>query len=424
MSFPDKLPSIMGSSLLKFVSNKYKLSSLKLKAKQPVYDFVDFFAGCGGMSYGFFALANKYNMFRHLGAFDFDKHANSTYERNYGEKPYQADLSAIEIEEIIETVNNNKNSINNPLVVIGCAPCQGFSSHRKKDSRKDLRNTYVGIFADIAVALKADIVIMENVPDLLAEKHWHHYQVFKDILESNNYSIAVDILNFATYGVPQERFRTVLIASKKFIPTLPEGILARSNFRTVRNAIEHLPPLVAGECNKDDKMHVTSKHRKETVKLLSQIPKDGGFRPVGLGPACLDRVAGFSDVYGRLFWDKPAVTITARCRTPSCGRFTHPEQNRGLSVREAALLQGFPENFIFEGPFDDKYKQIGNAVPPMFSTVLALHVVSMLLGKNHGSDSNRQYITKPVAKSYSSVIAVIKQKASLSDKKEAAEKNA
>ena len=131
-------------------------------------------------------------------------------------------------------------------------------------------------------------------------------------------------------------------------------------------------------------MHITSKHRPETIEILKKVPKDGGNRPHGVGPECLDKVAGFYDVYGRLAWDKTAVTITARCRTPSCGRFVHPEQDRGLSVREAALLQGFPEDFYFEGPFDDKYKQIGNAVSPIFSARLAGHVLSMLSGRNHG----------------------------------------
>lgn len=112
---------------------------------------------------------------------------------------------------------------------------------------------------------------------------------------------------------------------------------------------------------------------------------------------------GFYDVYGRLAWDKPAVTITARCRTPSCGRFVHPEQDRGLSVREAALLQGFPKDFYFEGPFDDKYKQIGNAVSPIFSTRLAGHVLSMLAGRNHADVE--EIIENPTFGSYSGAIA-------------------
>ena len=171
----------------------------------------------------------------------------------------------------------------------------------------------------------------------------------------------------------------------------------------------------AGGKDPNDPMHMTSRHRKETIDILKQVPKDGGNRPRGIGPQCLDKVEGFYDVYGRLAWDKTAVTITARCRTPSCGRFVHPDQDRGLSVREAALLQGFPADFYFEGPFDDKYKQIGNAVSPIFSTALAGHVLTMLAGKNHAE--KEEPITEPTFGSYSGMIAHVKQQKESEGKK-------
>jgi DNA (cytosine-5)-methyltransferase 1 len=159
---------------------------------------------------------------------------------------------------------------------------------------------------------------------------------------------------------------------------MPQPFLGPREFRTVRETIGHLPILKPGERNPSDPMHITSAHRKATIDLLSKVPKDGGNRPPGVGPKCLDKArgkfGGYTDVYGRLAWRKPALTITARCRTPSCGRFAHPEQNRGLSVREAALLQGFPPDYRFEGPFDDKFKQIGNAVPPIIAKYIAEHM--------------------------------------------------
>lgn len=370
------------------------------------YDFVDFFCGAGGMSYGFHQMGNLTGRLRWAGAVDIDKHAIDTYARNYGHRPANVNLGEAEIDEIRASLDLKEG---NELILIGCAPCQGFSSHRKKDHRgPDSRNTLVGRFAEIAVELQPKMIIMENVPDLLAKKHWHHFKAFKDTVEAAGYHIAVKILGMADYGVPQSRFRTVLIAARDFIPTLPDPVFTDDQYRTVRDAIGHLPPLMAGEKDPDDPMHITSKHRKETVDILRQVPKDGGNRPKGVGPQCLDKVAGFSDVYGRLAWDKTAVTVTARCRTPSCGRFAHPEQDRGLSVREAALLQGFPPEFYFEGPFDDKYKQVGNAVSPIFSTALAGHVLSLLAGQNHAE--KEEQINAPTFASYSGMIARSKQK--------------
>ncbi len=372
------------------------------------YDFVDLFCGCGGMSYGFHKMAEFTGKLRWAGAVDIDKHAIDTYARNYGHEPSNINLAEEDVDVIKQSLDLDER---NALILIGCAPCQGFSAHRKKDhSGPDSRNTLVGRFAEIAVAMQPKLIIMENVPDLLAKKHWNNYQAFKNTVEAAGYHIAVKILNMADYGTPQARFRTVLLASRDFIPTLPEPVFKPDQYRTVRDAIGNLPPLAAGGKDPDDPMHMTSKHRKETIDILKQVPKDGGNRPRGVGPQCLDKVEGFYDVYGRLAWDKTAVTITARCRTPSCGRFIHPEQDRGLSVREAGLLQGFPADFYFEGPFDDKYKQIGNAVSPIFSTRIAGHVLTMLAGQNLGDIE--ETIDKPYFSSYSGMIAHVKNQSS------------
>ncbi len=369
--------------------------------------YVDFFSGCGGMSYGFHQAQIQTGMVKHVGAFDFDQHANKTYQRNFGSCPTQMDIGNTELEEIKTNLITSSYDPNLPLIVIGCAPCQGFSAHRKKDKRKDDRNSLVGKFAEIAVGLNADFVIMENVPDLLAAKHKHHFEAFKKVLETSGYRVSVSVVNMAEYGVPQARFRTIALASKDFLPSLPPISFNRNNFKTVRNAIFHLPKLKAGQVCKTDPMHITSKHRLETVEILKLVPQNGGSRPPGVGPGCLDRVAGFYDVYGRLRWDTPSITITARCRTPSCGRFAHPEQDRGLTVREAALLQGSPPDFIFEGPFDDKFKQVGNAVPPLFSIRLAEHVLGLMAGTRAPLESTVISNIKSF-KSYSSIIAHVK----------------
>ena len=403
MSPPNGKPGYSPDSVFKQIDYEHIANLIPNKT----YDFVDFFCGCGGMSYGFHKMAELTGRFRWAGAVDIDRHAIDTYTTNYSRTPANLNLGEAEVDELKRSLDLDDK---NELILIGCAPCQGFSAHRKKDHRgPDSRNTLVERFAELAAAMRPKMIIMENVPDLLAKKHWNHYKAFRDTIKVAGYHIAVKILNMADYGTPQARFRTVLLASRDFIPTLPEAVFKPDQYRTVRDAIGHLPPLEAGEKNPEDPMHVTSKHRKETIDILKQVPKDGGSRPRGVGPQCLDKVAGFYDVYGRLAWNKPAVTITARCRTPSCGRFVHPDQDRGLSVREAGLLQGFPPDFIFEGPFDDKYKQIGNAVSPIFSTRLAGHVLTMLAGQNLGETENA--IDKPYFRSYGGTIANAKNQA-------------
>ena len=362
---------------------------------------VDLFSGCGGLSSGFHERKQAFSV---LGAVDFDVHSNKTYETNFGLRPKQIDIETATSHDLSTIFGIDENI---PLVFLGGPPCQGFSSHKKKDKRKDGRNSLVVRYVELAINCGADIIVMENVPDLFARKHWEHYQNAKNLLEKNGYLIASGILSMAEFGVPQERFRAVVIASKARYVSLPTGRVARGSFNTVRKAISHLPSLQAGENCLDDPMHITSKHRKETIEIFEQIPHDGGVRPKGVGPKCLDKVKGFSDVYGRLTWDQPSVTITARCRTPSCGRFLHPEQNRGLTVREAALLQGFPDDFYFEGPFDDKYKQIGNAVPPPFSNCLAAHLIEWF--KDENKCGKVSIIKKPIGASFSTLISYVKK---------------
>lgn len=392
--------------------NNVDIEGILSKTTNIKINVVDFFSGCGGLSYGFHALGKQFGCFNVCGSFDNDKHANATYARNLDLIPSNIDLADASINEILEIMVKNGYDKKLPLIVIGGPPCQGFSSHRKKDKEKaseDSRNTLVGKYAEIAVGLNADLVVLENVPDLLGEKDWKHFEIFNNILTNAGYTLTAKITNMAEFGVPQERFRTIVIAAKKFIPSQPSPRFKRPEFRTVRDAIGDLPPLASGEISKNDPMHITSKHRAETIKLLQKVPKNGGSRPHGIGPACLDRVNGFYDVYGRLFWDRPSVTITARCRTPSTGRFAHPEQDRGLSVREAGLLQSFPSKYYFEGPFDDKFKQIGNAVPPLYSMYLATHLLSMMIGNDRGSLDTIENITQPSFKSFGIFIAHIKQ---------------
>ena len=376
---------------------------------------VDFFSGCGGMSYGFHDAVTSRLRFDLRGAIDIDEHANATYRQALGISPLRMDVSLLtsprRLRDVLDEWGIDRAR---PLIAVGCAPCQGFSSHRKKDPRIDERNSLLVRFGTVLSHLKPDIAIMENVPEIFQEQHWNHFAQWRRTLAHAGYSIRAKIYNLAQFGVPQERFRALIIAARDWQDfAMPAPTHLPHEFVTVRDAIAHLPRLKSGGVDPRDPMHITSCHRASTVDLIKLIPPDGGSRsslPPGAGPNCWHNVDGFRDVYGRLSWDKPAVAITARCRTPSCGRYVHPVQHRGLSVREAALLQGFPRDFHFVGPFDDKYKQIGNAVSPLFAAQVAEHL-DREWHSNHSVAANDQAtdITVPIRKSFSSSIASLKR---------------
>lgn len=390
------------------------------KSEKLKIGVVDFFSGCGGASYGFAQALHPSASIEIVAGIDFDRYGCATFERMLNAPAYNIDIS-----ELVEEGSNKLNSMLeewglrrfDKVILIGCAPCQGFAAHRKSVRGKDHRRSLFGIFAEIATRIQPDAIFMENVPDMFSKKHWPHYATGRALLEASGYHVRSRVYNFADFGLPQERFRAVMMAMRTPF-NMPQPSVPHTSYKTVRETIGWLPKLEVGEVDQNDPMHIVSKHRQSTIDVLRKVPKDGGNRPYGIGPKCLDRAreahGGYTDVYGRLAWDRPAVTMTARCRTPSCGRFAHPEQDRGLSVREAALLQGFPPQFVFEGPFDDKYKQIGNAVPPLVAAKLASHLVSELLAPNighaghvngYGSD-----ITRPVGPGFAVTINGIKRR--------------
>lgn len=375
---------------------------------------LDFFSGAGGTSLGFAALNGIAPIFKLLGGCDINETSANTYSRNFGTPLIHEDVVRLAneegtLEEVLARVGYDKNK---PLILIGCAPCQGFSSHRKRhwNEEDDIRNSLVMAFAAIVKRMEPDVILMENVPEFLSMRYWHYFSAAKKSYESQGYCVKEYIYNAASFGVPQDRFRTIVIGMKKEF-LLPEGFLLPNEYRTVRDAIGQLPSVPAGIADPNDPMHKSASHKQSTLEVIRQVPHDGGSRPEGVGPKCLDRTKGFSDVYGRLYWDKPSITITHYARNPASGRYTHPEQDRGLTAREAAILQSFPKGFEFTGKSDDVYRQIGEAVPPMLSTALAVSILIELISIEPSSvelANSPQSIEEPVSSSYSSVIAGIK----------------
>jgi DNA (cytosine-5)-methyltransferase 1 len=366
------------------------------------------------MSYGFHTARTRLLDFRVIGAVDTDEHANKTYEQMLGITPDELDVKQLAKPSVLKQMCSKWGyDPRISTILIGCAPCQGFSSHRKRYTGPDTRNLLLAPFASIVRQLMPEVIVMENVPEMLHEENWRYYATWRRTLLQLGYSVRARLYNMAAFGVPQERFRALVVASRRRAAfTMPAPKVFPNKFVTVRQAIGKLRPLRSGETDPQDAMHVTSRHHRDTVRLLELIPPDGGSQrdlPANTGPSCL-RVDGFRDVYGRMFWDRPANAITTRCRTPSAGRYAHPEQHRGLSVREAALLQSFPPQYYFDGPFDDKFKQIGNAVAPLFSQAIAEHLDSKWFAVSSYSVDTRGDIVTPLRKSISSSLAAVKRK--------------
>jgi DNA (cytosine-5)-methyltransferase 1 len=383
-------------------------------AREGPVDVIDMFSGCGGMSAGFRAVNGAFPAFRLALAVDLDRVANKTYGNNLGLSPQALDVSRLAADaELLKTVlDRSGRRPGHPLILIGCAPCQGFSSHRNAAGRGDGRNSLFVDFARLAVKLQPDLVVVENVPELLTPRYWRFVRSAVETLEASGYSVQIAVHNMAMFGVPQERFRALLLA-RKLPVNMPRPFLRRGTFRTVRDAISKLTPIEAGAVDSLDPMHYTANHRPSTLATIRAVPKDGGNRPKHVGPACLRRAAerqgrgAYDDVYGRLHWGRPAITLTHYARNPASGRYVHPEQDRGLSVREAALLQGFPADYDFGGTFDDRFRQIGNAVPPIFAAALAAHLLGEL-SSNKPAGPSTGSIRAPVASSFSRLIPSLK----------------
>lgn len=383
--------------------------------KNPI-QLLDFFCGAGGTTLGFAALNSIIPAFKLLGGCDINKISASTYAHNYGTPVINRDITELayedgKLDELLDQIGYDPTL---PTILIGCAPCQGFTSHRKKHWAEgdDGRNTLILAFAEIVKKMDPDAIIMENVPEFLSNKYWKYFETAKQKYEQYGYTVKQSIYNAASFGVPQERFRAVVVGMKhNFV--LPAGFLSPQQYRTVRDAIGDLRELLPGESDPDDPMHVAIRHQKTTLDVIKQVPHNGGNRPAGVGPVCLDRTKGFSDVYGRLSWDKPSITITAYARNPASGRFSHPEQDRVMTAREAATLQSFPKGFEFLGGSCDVFRQIGEAVPPLLAAGIASSVLIELISSSPSEvelDNEVPVITEPVSSSYSSVIAGIKNR--------------
>lgn len=332
----------------------------------------DFFSGCGGTSQGL-SNAGLDVVF----GLDQDKDSINTFKANFpNATTINADIKSIEPEHLRDTIN----AVERPFLFCGCAPCQPFSKQNSNKKSCDSRRELLNEFERFVVFWKPEFVIVENVPGLQNVKDSVVLKNFKKTLDSLGYNYTHNVLSCSDYGVPQKRERFILIASNICNPKLPEATHGPNKipYSCVKDWISNLPPIKHGEKCKIDPDHQAAKLTPLNLKRIISTP-EGGDRsswPDELILECHKSHKGHKDVYGRLSWNKIASGLTTRCTSYSNGRFGHPEQDRALSLREAALLQTFPRTFKFTGAFTSKARQVGNAVPPKMAEALGKSVLT------------------------------------------------
>lgn len=348
-----------------------------LMSHLPPLSAVDLFSGCGGLSRGL-----KDAGFQVFAAVEINQKAQETYRLNHPDVHlYGEDIRKLDPLNILQEMGLNSGDID---LLAGCPPCQGFSRLRTKNQRvavQDDRNDLVLDFLRFVIAMQPKTVMLENVPALGQDKRFIDLRLK---LEALGYRSIVEILNAADYRVPQRRKRLILLASRVHTPQVAQPSKARI---TVRQALAD----VGAPSKSRDQLHAYPERRSPAVRaLIARIPKNGGSRS-DLGAEfqlkCHENTKGFYDVYGRMTWDDVAPTITSGCHNPSKGRFLHPSYNRTITLREAALLQGFPRDYLFDVAHGKEAiaLMIGNALPPPFIQAHAGALRDGLLSHTRGT---------------------------------------
>jgi DNA (cytosine-5)-methyltransferase 1 len=331
---------------------------------------IDLFCGAGGLTHGFLK-----NQIQVIAGYDINPECKFAYEYNNKIPFIEKNIKNITGAEIKEKFQGSDVSI-----LVGCAPCQPFSKY-SNNKNVDERWTLLKDFLRIIKQSNPDIVSMENVIQL---KNHYMFNLFVSSLKKMNYITSFFTVNCSDYGVPQTRKRLILFASKYEKINILSKTHIR-NIQTVRHYIEHLPPLLAGEFSESDKLHTCSNLSEKNLKRIKNSIPGGTWKQWNKKDLlnCHKKNSGktYVSVYGRMEWDKPSPTITTQCFGFGNGRFGHPQQNRAISLREAALLQTFPINYIFIEPdkkitFSKIGKMIGNAVPVRLGEIVAQSILN------------------------------------------------
>lgn len=356
---------------------------MKAKTHNNIAVF-DFFCGCGGTSLGFQKAGMEIAF-----ALDIDPDAQSTFTTNFPKATFSnKSITKLKEEELKKTLEKHRKSYK---LFCGCAPCQPFTKQNTESPKRETRKSLLSQFGRIIERHVPDFVFVENVPGMqkVPTSKRGPFPEFEALLKKLDYKITYGVIAAQDYGAPQLRRRFVLLASKHGEITIPKathGDNRKNPYKTVRDAIADLPPISAGEHYSDSKIlnHRAASLSEINMRRIRASQHNGGGRnnwPKKLWPKCYKPRAdgsvhtGHTDCYGRLWWDRPATGLTTRCISYSNGRFGHPEQDRALSIREAARLQGFDDDFVFMGNLNSMAKQIGNAVPVDLAHAMGRHFI-------------------------------------------------
>ena len=337
---------------------------------------IDLFCGAGGLTAGMEREGLKV-----VAGLDVDAACRFPYQRNNRARFVERDVGGVQASDLFELWRNVE-----LRVLVGCAPCQPFSRYTQgRSADKDERWRLLDSFAKLVTETMPAIVSMENVEALT--KHQVHADFLRQLLNLG-YVLDQQIVECSAYGIPQMRRRLVMLASRIGPIRLLTPIEFGEGPKTVMDEIGHLPPLAAGEVHPSDPLHRSSRLSPLNLARIKQSRPGGSWREwqSNLVASCHQRAAGkgYGSVYGRMEWHRVAPTITTQAFAFGSGRFGHPEQDRAISLREAAILQTFPPDYRFveEGhavTMKTVGRLIGNAVPVRLGQLIGRSIVNTLV---------------------------------------------
>ncbi len=335
---------------------------------------VDFFSGAGGLTHGL-----KGAGITVIAGIDNDGSCRSTFEtNNRGAVFLKRDITKYSPADLERDLKISKND--DCLIFAGCAPCQFWSLIQTSKEKSKKTKNLIWDFQKFIEYFNPGFIVAENVPGI-SSKQGSPVGKFITTLESLGYNIAHDITDMSLYGIPQKRRRFTLLASRVSVISLPKPTGKKTTVRDVIGTKNGFPEIEAGTRDETNFLHTALNLSKKNLERLQMTPKNGGDRSNWQNKKAhqLSCYASgkkkFYDTYGRIWWDKPAPTITTKFLSISNGRFAHPEENRALSLREGATLQTFPKDYEFIGASVTSIaKMIGNAVPPEFAKLIGRQI--------------------------------------------------